>query len=464
LTFDSGAVPLHVDRGQLLEMLGRQDEAVQAYIDALKLEPTHVEALNGLGLQFMAAGNREGARTLLSGAVLHGPAHAAAHANLAYLYLLDNQLMGARALYDHALKLDPQLAIAHHGLAEVLPQLGDDIGGARHRSLGLRYRPITIERYIGAGQPVRILGLGTAARGNVPTFGYFDNRVFLLASLTVEYADPAVPLPPHDIVFNVIGEADLCRDQLETAAAIVQRTDAPVINHPKAVAATNRVANARRLRLLEGVVTSGIMSYAREQLTSPIAQSLLSEDGFVFPLLVRSPGYHTGDHFIKVDRFKELGGAIGALPGDDLLVIEYLDLRDTHGCFRKYRVIIVDGKLYPLHLAVSLSWKVHYFSAAMGESAEYRAEDMAFLSDMPGLLGANAIAALERVRTLLALDYGGIDFALGVAGDIIVFEANASMIVPSPGPAAVWDYRRGPVARIRAAVRDMLVRRAACRS
>ncbi len=455
------AVSVYVDRGQLLEMLGRKDEAVQAYVNALRIEPAHVEALNGLGLLCMAAGNRAGARTLLSGAVLHGPLNAAAHANLAYLYALDNQLTGARKLYEHALVLDPRLAIAHHGLAEVLRQLGDDLGSADHRSLGLRYRPITIDRYIGEGQPIRVLALGTAALGNIPTFGYFDNHIFLLASLTVEYADPAVPLPPHDVVFNAIGEADLCRVQLATATAIVGRTNAPVINHPKAIAATNRAANARRLRELEGVVTSRIGVYTREQLSSPVAESLLPGDGFVYPLLVRSPGYHTGDHFSKVDRFADLSGAIDTLPGDDLLVIEYLNLQDERACFRKYRVIIVDGKLYPLHLAVSLSWKVHYFSALMAESAEYRAEDAAFLCDMPGVLGANAVSALERVRVMLGLDFGGIDFALNaVGGGIIVFEANASMIVPSPGNDAVWEYRRAPTARIRAAVREMLVKRA----
>jgi hypothetical protein len=142
-----------------------------------------------------------------------------------------------------------------------------------------------------------------------------------------------------------------------------------------------------------------------------------------------------------------------------LLVIEYLDVRDRHANFRKYRAIIVDGVLYPLHLAVSRTWKVHYFSAAMADSAENRAQDAAFLTDMQGTLGTKALAALERVRDMLALDYGGIDFALAADGDVIVFEANASMIVPSPDQGSIWDYRRKPVARIRAAVRAMLVTR-----
>jgi tetratricopeptide (TPR) repeat protein len=457
---DAPSVSLYFDRGQFLEMLGRKDEAVEAYINVLRTEPTHVDALNSLGLLFLAVGNREGARTLLSGAVLHGPQHASAHANLAYLDKLDNHPTGARALYERALELDPTLAIAHHGLADLLPEFGDDAGAAEHRSLGLRYRPITIERYIGEGRPVNVLALGTASIGNVPTDGIFDNRVFRLASLTVEYDDPSLPLPPHDIVFNAIGEGDLCADALVTASAIVSRTTAPIINRPAAVAATSRASNARRLGQIEGIVTPRMTAVARSVLAGPAAQSVLSERGFTYPLLVRSPGYHTGDHFSKVDRAEDLSDTINALPGNALLVIQYLDLRDARGHFRKYRAIIVDARLYPLHLAISRAWKVHYFSAAMAESLDNRAEDAAFLTDMAAVLGAPAFAALERVRDTLALDYGGIDFAIDGDGNVIVFEANASMIVPTPGPEAIWNYRREPVARIRTAVREMLVGRA----
>jgi Flp pilus assembly protein TadD len=124
LARESPALDLRIDRAVFLEMLGRQDEAVQAYIDVLRVEPTHVDALGALGLLFLAAGNRGAARTLLGGAVLHGPAHAAAHANLAALCVLDDRLPGARTLYEEALRLDPQLAAAHRGLAELLPRHG----------------------------------------------------------------------------------------------------------------------------------------------------------------------------------------------------------------------------------------------------------------------------------------------------------------------------------------------------
>jgi hypothetical protein len=70
-----------------------------------------------------------------------------------------------------------------------------------------------------------------------------------------------------------------------------------------------------------------------------------------------------------------------------VLAIEYLDARGADGCARKYRVMMVGGELYPLHLAISQDWKIHYFSADMAERAEHRAEEAIFLADMPAALG-----------------------------------------------------------------------------
>ena len=115
-----------------------------------------------------------------------------------------------------------------------------------------------------------------------------------------------------------------------------------------------------------------------------------------FPLLLRTRGFHTGRHFVKVERIEALPETVAALPGADLIVIEYLDSRGVDGKVRKYRVMMIDGKLYPLHVAISSHWKIHYFTAEMAERAEHRAEDAEFLENMPAVLGPRAMAALAH--------------------------------------------------------------------
>ncbi len=104
------------------------------------------------------------------------------------------------------------------------------------------------------------------------------------------------------------------------------------------------------------------------------------------------------------------------------------------GLARKYRVMMIDGQLYPLHLAISNHWKIHYFTADMADRPEHRAEDAAFLENMPAVLGPRATAALAEIQSRLGLDYAGIDFGLNASGEILLFEANATMVVHPPEP------------------------------
>jgi glutathione synthase/RimK-type ligase-like ATP-grasp enzyme len=228
-----------------------------------------------------------------------------------------------------------------------------------------------------------------------------------------------------------------------------------VINRPSAVLATGRADHAR-LAGLPGVIAPSTITLPRELLSSPEAASTVARHGFQFPLLVRTPGFHTGRHFVRVEGPEALAAAVAQLPGKELTVIEFLNARGVDGKVRKYRVMMIDGQLYPLHVAISSHWKIHYFTAEMAEQADHRAEDAEFLENMPGVLGVRATDALARIQATLGLDYAGIDFGLSADGDLLLFEANATMVVNPPEPDERWAYRHPAVERIFAAVRRML--------
>ncbi len=78
---------------------------------------------------------------------------------------------------------------------------------------------------------------------------------------------------------------------------------------------------------------------------------------------------------------------------------------------------------------------------------------------MPGVLRPRGMAALAEIQSRLGLDYAGIDFGLSAGGEILLFEANATMVVNPPEPEEKWAYRRPAVERIYAAVRRMLLTR-----
>jgi glutathione synthase/RimK-type ligase-like ATP-grasp enzyme len=247
----------------------------------------------------------------------------------------------------------------------------------------------------------------------------------------------------------------LAAASLVAAQSVVALTTARVINRPAAVLATGR-ADHSRLGRVPGVVMPSTVTLPRELLSAPDAAATVARHGFHFPLLVRTPGFHTGRHFLRVENPDGLAGAVAELPGKNLTVIEFLNARGADGKVRKFRVMTIGGQLYPLHLAISSHWKIHYFTARMAEQANYRAEDAAFLENMPAVIGPRAMQALADIQATLGLDYAGIDFGLSGTGDLLVFEANATMVVNPPEPAERWAYRRPATERIFAAVRQML--------
>ena len=415
------------------------------YLAALAKDPMDFAARNDLGLLLWNAGKRQDAFELFLDAVKRHPDNATAHANLGFMFLRGGALAEARTLYEAALRLDPQHADAKRGLAAVLTQLGSTT--EEIQAVGGDENAISVIPYRGKTTPVRILLLVSLGSGNVHVEKLLDDRTFEVTKLVVELFDPATPMPPHDLVFNAIGDADSCGDALVAAQHLVA-AEPHVLNDPGRVLATTRERTAETLNGLQGAVVPKIRRVKRASLTEAMDVS--------FPLLLRSPGHHTGHHFERVERPEDVSSAAAQLPGDELFVIEYLDFASADGKFRKYRVMFVDGKLYPLHLAVSNDWKVHFFSAQMADYPEHRAEDQAFLERMDEVLGADAIATLERIAATLGLDYAGIDFALGRNREIIVFEANATMVIVEPASDERWAYRKEPVQRVISAVRIMV--------
>jgi glutathione synthase/RimK-type ligase-like ATP-grasp enzyme len=458
------AMDTEIERAVLLGALNRREDAQQAFVDILRREPANFSALNEFGALLTKMGAIDAACRLYSEAIANHPLNPIGHVNLANLLLRANRHAEARAHYEAALRIDPDHAQAHQGLGAVLSDLGDRAKARHHFQRGFGDHAISTLPYRGTKPPIALLQLVSSGGGNIPTASFLDDSVFLTSVIVADYLDPSLPLPPHQLIFNAIGDADLCQPALEVAARLMTRTGAPVINDPGAVMKTGRVGNARRFGAVPGVVTPRTIMMARSILAGPYGAPSIANHRFRFPLLLRSPGYHTGRNFILVPSAAALSAAAASLPGDDLLVIEYLDARGKDGNARKYRVMMIGGRIYPLHLAISGHWKVHYFTSDMADKPDHRLEEAHFLSDMRAALGDRAVAALERIRDLLGLDYAGIDFGLGASGDLLLFEANATMVVTPPDPDERWAYRRTAITRILDAVVAMIMQKSTRRA
>ena len=429
--------------------LGDDDGAERAFLDALRLDSGNFEALNDLGVLAHRRGRRTAARLAHERSLGARPDLPIAHVNLANILMEDGALDSARAHYLHALEIDPGCAPAHRGLARSYDYDGDARAEKHWALAGEGGCERRAKRGVGPGVPVLLIA--SAKLGNMPISPWLDDGLFDAHIIEAESFGGDV-LPPHALMINLIGDADLCADALYRAERIAASSDAPLLNPPTLVAATGRLDNARRLGALPGVETPRMRLFSRND--------FCEIDNDAFPLLVRAQGFHAGRHFHRVERREDLAAALATLPGDEIIVMSPLDARGADGRHRKYRAMAIGKKWFPLHLALSADWKVHYFSADMGAHPKHRAEERRFLDDMPGALGARASAALEAIAETVGLDYFGVDFALAANGALHIFEANAAMAMLDPPPEAMWDYRRPALAAARAAAREMVLRAA----
>jgi tetratricopeptide (TPR) repeat protein len=364
----------------------------------------------------------------------------------------------ARTLFERALALEPRNADLHIGRAIVLEEMGEREAAQAAWSHELVTGAIRTLPYTGAGEPVRLLTIASALHAIRYEIFCDPNALHTTVLYTQAYR-PGQALPPHDVVLLAVADVESDGPALDVASAILQRTDAPVINRPDRVRQTGRIEQASRLAAIDGVTTAQTTLFARGDLTGADAAARLAARGCTFPLLLRSPGFHNGRFFEHVADAAALAPAAAAMPGDAILAIAYQETRSADGMVRKYRVMTIDGRLYPVHLAISPHWKVHYVSSAMAFDARFRDEEAAYLTDMRAALGAPAVAALERIAAVTALDYGGIDFGLLPDGRVAVFEANGAMAIFLPDADPRWDYRRAAMtAAIQAATR-MIVER-----
>lgn len=474
LALDPDSIDLRLRRGALFAQLGRFVDAGKDYLKVLLREPSHCQALNSFGNALVAMRYRGAAEVAYREAIKCHPDDPTSRANLGHVLLQKSEDLAvsdqaqqalrlrseARELFERALEINSNFERAHEGLSYLAGYLGDQKQADWHRREAFKNRYIIPLPYWGRGTPLRVLKLVSTTGGNVKLQRFLDPHWFQTYIVLPEFYDPKTPLPEHQLVVNAIGDAETSSAALAAAQSVLALTHAPVVNPLEAVLATTRSNNARRLSKLPGVVTPNTATVARELLIATDAAITLASLGFEFPLLLRAPGFHGGLHFLRVESPAALPQAVSELPGQEVTVMQYLDARAADGKTRKYRVMFIDGQMYPLHVAISSHWKIHFFTAEMADSVENRAEDAAFLENMADVLRPLAMRALHEIQSALGLDYAGIDFGLNQKGEVLLFEANATMVVNPPEPEERWKYRVAPWRRIQTAVKRMLLDRA----
>jgi len=330
---------------------------------------------------------------------------------------------------------DPLDAAALMDLSVTEQLLGNQAEGLRHQAQALHLRRLYRPSWPTPPQALRVLALMAPGDlgNNTPIEFLLDGSDIALHILYVVPGQPLPnSLPEHDIAIATPCESDQNRAVLREIQRLIPSWPCTVLNRPDGIMRSAR----ERMHSLLGAVpellmpaTVRVCRTALEQMGhgSRAAADFLSEA--TFPLIVRPVDSHAGRSLAKLDEPSSIAAYLASQQEPEFFVSRFVDYRGSDGLFRKYRVMWVDGKPYPVHMAISDGWKVWYYNAGMAKAEAF------------------------------GLEYFGIDCAELPDGRLLVFEGGVDLAAHDMDRPDVYPYKSAHMQKLFAAFCEMLNRK-----
>jgi hypothetical protein len=267
------------------------------------------------------------------------------------------------------------------------------------------------------------------------------------------------PLPEHDVALVCIGESRDNQALLRQLSASLKSWSRPVINRPERIARLTRVGTWEFLKSGAGIVIPMQARIERSQLEQIAAHDIAVADildGRGFPIIARPVDSHAGEGLAKLEGEAEVAAYLAGRPESEFCIAPFVDYRSKDGLFRKYRVALIDGRPYAIHMAVSQHWMIHYLNADMRDNADRRAEEAQWMAGFDSGFAVQHREALRAIAQLSGLEYLPFDCGETPDGKLLVFETGTNMIVHSMDPSDLFPYKRPQMDKVFGAFRDML--------
>jgi tetratricopeptide (TPR) repeat protein len=265
--------------------------------------------------------------------------------------------------------------------------------------------------------------------------------VSVFADLPEDAFDPASVR--GDVIFNNLLNSEwmASANHLQDTRRLIDRIGLPVINTPEAVYQSTRQKSAELLRGIPNLRIPRIERYQYDA-SALDATVFAIEAGFQYPVILRQTHAHeSADSLLSetktavlVQDRAELRTTIEYQAWAQFYVVEYVDLRQPDGNFRKLRMLLSEDDIVLTGGGFYSDWLVAGWS--------YKPEALAFYRDNPhcletmhryaedpeGMIGARCYETLDAIRKRIPLDLFGIDFDIDTEGRVVLFEVSAAMI------------------------------------
>ncbi|MGZ4953854.1 MAG: ATP-grasp domain-containing protein [Methylobacter sp.] len=283
-------------------------------------------------------------------------------------------------------------------------------------------------------------------------------------ALDIVYVTQGLPLPAnlpdHDALFVAVAQSDQNMPLLKHLNAAIASWPRPVLNRPDRIALMSRNEACALLKSAPGVEMPITVRIARQPLKQVAHQALPLTDILAdgkFPIIIRPVDSHAGKDLDKIEDADALVIYLQNMPNSEFYVSRFVDYRGQDGLFRKYRIVLIDGKPFVCHLGISEHWMIHYLNAGMSESAEKRAEEERFMIDFDSHFACKHAEAFRAINERVGLDYLGIDCGETADGKLLIFEIDSCMIIHAIDPVDIFPYKQPQMNKVFGAFRQMLL-------
>ena len=294
---------------------------------------------------------------------------------------------------------------------------------------------------------LRVLALAAAIDmgGNTPIeFLLEESGIELLTLYVIAGKELPAPLPDHDVAIVIASDSEECRDALDIIDRAAARWPRPMLNPPRLVCNLDRDKLHQLLRGIEGLDIPATECVTRAQLSEIAQSSILFADiaaELEFPIIVRPRGSHAGVGLAKVDDRAAIARYLAERPEQEFFVSRFVDYADDDGFFRKYRIVVVDGRPYACHMAIADRWDIWYLNAGMAFSESKRREEEDFMRSFDSAFAVRHRGALAAMIDRVGLDYFTIDCAENKRGELLIFEADNTAVVHNMDSPEMFPYK-----------------------
>jgi hypothetical protein len=361
---------------------------------------------------------------------------------------------------------DPQDAAAFFDLATIAYIQGRPGDRALLQARAFELSRIFRQTVVRAAAPaVRVLAFMSGGHylANMPIEFLLDGSGI---SLDMVFVAPNLPLPQplpeHDIAFVAVAESEENQPVLRALSGLLRSWPRPIINRPERIAPLTRDGTWSLLNSAPGVVIPINARIDRATLEKVGFDELRIEavlEGNTFPIIARPLDSHLGEGLCKLDDAPAIRAYLLERPEPAFYIAPFIDYRQRDGLYRKYRVVLIDGYPYAVHMAVSRHWMINYVNADMNESAEKRAEEARFMADFDCDFAARHASALRAIAERTELEYLPFDCAETRDGKLLLFELGTNMIVHAMDSPDIFPYKRPQMEKVFGAFASMLRRR-----